>query len=98
MTVSVSGSATALVLQECESVPEKLFPVNAGPGKTGANVNVRAASRPGTGRRDFQCHPSGNGGPHLPEGLKIAFNALMLNVLGVIFSPFGMRLAIMREG
>ena len=83
MTVSVSGSATALVLQECESVPEKLFPVNAGPGKTGANVNVRAASRPGTGRRDFQCHPSGNGGPHLPEGLKIAFNALMLNVLNL---------------
>lgn len=83
MKASASGSATALVLQECESVPEKLFPVNAGPGKTGAEVNARAASRPGTGRRDFQCHPSGDGGPHLPEGLKIVFNALSINVLNL---------------
>ena len=83
MTVSVSGSATERGLQECESVPEKLFPVNAGPGKTGTAVNARAASGPGTGRRDFQCHPSGNGGPHLPEGLKIAFNALSINALNL---------------
>lgn len=83
MKASASGSATAPVLQECESVPEKLFPVNAGPGKTGADVNARAASRPGTGRRDFQCHPSGDGGPHLPEELKIVLNALSTNVLNL---------------
>ena len=70
-------------MQECESVPEKLFPVNAGPGKTGADVNAVADFRPGAGRKDFQRHPSGNGGPHLPEGLKIAFNALMFNVLNL---------------
>ena len=81
--MSVSGSATARGLQECESVPEKLFPVNAGPGKTGADFNAAADFRPGAGRRDFQCHPSGNGGPHLPEGLKIAFNALMFNALNL---------------
>ena len=70
-------------MQECESVPEKLFPVNAGSGKTGADVNARAASGPGAGRKDFRCHPSGDGGPHLPEGLKIAFNTLNINVLNL---------------
>ena len=72
MKVSVSGSATARGLQECESVPEKLFPVNAEPGKTGAAVNAVADFRPGAGRKDFRCHPSGDGGPRLPERLKIA--------------------------
>lgn len=81
--MSVSGSATARGLQECESVPEKLFPVNAGPGKTGAAVNAVADFRPGAGRKDFQCHPSGDGGPRLPEGLKIAFNTLNINVLNL---------------
>ena len=83
MIASVSGSATARDLQECESVPEKLFPVNAGPGKTGTDVNAMADFRPGAGRKDFRCHPSGDGGPHLTEGLKIAFNTLSINMLNL---------------